>query len=125
MAGGNIAAPAIRVVRDQVGCPTSAREFATALWRAARSELSGVYHWANLGETTWYDFALECGKVARELGLGDRSGPEIVGVTSEDFPSAARRPRYSALDPAWLAVALGISPGSWSDALRAELQRAS
>ncbi|HET7614910.1 MAG TPA: dTDP-4-dehydrorhamnose reductase [Gemmatimonadaceae bacterium] len=124
IAAGNIAAPQIRVVRDQVGCPTSAREFALALWRAARSQLSGVYHWANLGQTTWYDFALECGKVAGELNLSDRSAPEIVGVTSEEFPSRARRPRYSVLDPARLAAALGISPSSWIEALRAEMQRA-
>ena len=123
IAGGNIATPEIRVVQDQVGCPTSAREFAAALWRAAESELSGVYHWANLGQTTWYDFALECDRVARELGLSGRSAPEIVGVTSEEFPSRASRPRYSVLDPAWLAAALGVRPSSWTDGLRAEMQR--
>ena len=123
MAAGTASGPQIKVVRDQIGCPTSAREFALALWRAAGAGMSGVYHWANLGATTWYDFALECDKVARELALSGRARGEIVGVESAEFPSRARRPRYSVLDPARLAAALGITPSLWTEALRAELKR--
>jgi dTDP-4-dehydrorhamnose reductase len=121
--GGGIASQPLRVVRDQIGCPTSANEFAAAIWRASGTELRGVYHWANVGTTTWYDFALEAERVARELELRGRAVPQIVGVTSEEYPSRARRPRYSVLDPTRLAEALHTSPAAWSDALRAELMR--
>ena len=117
------AGPRLRVVSDQIGCPTSAREFAAALWKAAEGELTGVYHWANLGSTTWYDFALEAERIARELNLPGRGTQQIEGVTSETFPSRARRPRYSVLDPSFLAERLRVSPARWQDALRTELMR--
>jgi dTDP-4-dehydrorhamnose reductase len=100
-------------------------EFAGALWGASRTRISGVYHWANLGSTTWYDFAMECESLARELGLTGRADPRIVGVASDEFSSKAKRPRYSVLDPTRLAEALRITPSKWNDALRAELVRAS
>ena len=121
---GSAASQRLRVVSDQLGCPTSAREFAEAIWKATRGTLSGVYHWANLGSTTWYDFALETERIARELAIEGRAVPEIEPVTSETFPSRAKRPRYSVLDPSWLAERLAISPARWQDALRAELMRA-
>lgn len=122
---GAAASQPLRVVRDQIGCPTLAREFAAAIWGASEAELRGVYHWANAGSTTWYDFAVESERVARELGLHGRGFPQIVGVTSEEYPSRAKRPRYSVLDPTRLAEALHTPPAGWQDALRAELMRAS
>jgi dTDP-4-dehydrorhamnose reductase len=113
----------LTVVRDQIGCPTSAREFAVAVWRAVEAQIRGVYHWANVGEATWYDFAKVCARLARELELPKRPETDIIAVDSDSFPSRAKRPRYSVLDPNRLAEALGIAPSGWQEALRAELLR--
>jgi dTDP-4-dehydrorhamnose reductase len=121
---GTTGSQQLRVVSDQIGCPTSAREFAAAIWKATEADLRGVYHWANLGSTTWYDFALEAERLARELELKGRSARRIQPLASETLPSRAKRPRYSALDPSWMADRLRLSPARWQDALRAELMRA-
>jgi dTDP-4-dehydrorhamnose reductase len=113
---------AISVVTDQEGCPTSAPEFATTLWKASAADLQGIYHWSNSGSASWYDFVREIARVGQELGLL-REEPEIRPVTSEEYRRAAQRPAYSVLDSTALAGALKASPSSWQHALRTEMER--
>jgi dTDP-4-dehydrorhamnose reductase len=113
----------LRVVRDQVGCPTSAFGLAQVIWKSCEKIPGGTYHWANRGSASWYDFAVEIAKLAIELRIVPRT-PEITPVTTKEYAAAAPRPRYSALDSTRLSEALGISPADWSEALRLELTRA-
>lgn len=107
----------VRVVADQVGSPTWARGLAEALWCAAGShDLSGTHHWADLGSTSWYDFAVAIRDAALSNGLLHRTTP-IRAVTTQDFPTRARRPALSVLDAdeAWMGHDLAIRP--WREAL--------
>jgi dTDP-4-dehydrorhamnose reductase len=110
------------VVRDQVGCPTSAHEFALAIWKMSGFDLRGIYHWANSGSASRYDFAREIARTAHELGLL-RTEREIRPVTTGEYPRRANRPAYSVLDANKLAGLLGISPSPWQQALRRDMAR--
>lgn len=81
----------IRVVDDQVGCPTFASDLAVGLVALCRTEVSGIVHMVNQGPTTWYQVA----KRAVALAGGDPSG--VSACPTEEYPTRAVRPRYSVL----------------------------
>lgn len=113
----------LSVVADQKGCPTSAREFALTIWRIPDVALQGIYHWANLGSASWYDFAREIAHVGQQLGILGAEA-EIRPVTTAEFGRRAARPLYSVLDTTKLAEALAMQPSAWQEALRSDMARA-
>lgn len=83
----------IKVVRNQVGQPTSSLGLASQILGISRSNLEpGIYHSTNSGRASWFDFA---SALIEQLGLTDST---IVPIDSSDFPSAVKRPNYSVLD---------------------------
>jgi dTDP-4-dehydrorhamnose reductase len=104
----------LRVVDDQVGAPTLAEDLAFALLAIARQDASewggGLLHLRNRGETTWYGFARE---ILDRAGYAD---VVIEPVSTEAFPTPAKRPAFSVLDCRW-AESRGIVMPSWKDAL--------
>ena len=89
--------PPLRVVSDQVGCPTSTHSLASWLWAALARQLTGLHHWCDAGAVSWHGFALGIQQQALACGRLSRAVP-VVAVTSDEFPTAARRPGYSVLD---------------------------
>jgi dTDP-4-dehydrorhamnose reductase len=88
MNGGGV----IRVVNDQIGQPTSATDLAKQLVELGLSSSpEGIYHGTNSGQGTWFDFAQEVFKLAG----GDIN--RVVGVSSSEYPRAAKRPSLSVL----------------------------
>src|SRR4051812_4894808 len=81
----------LRVVDDQVGCPTSTPSLARALLDLAALEATGVVHYQDREPVSWYAFAVE---IAR-LWSG---AVEVIPVTTAEFPRPAPRPAYSVLD---------------------------
>jgi dTDP-4-dehydrorhamnose reductase len=112
----------VSVVSDETGCPTSAHEFAGALWKTAGANLRGVHHWANRGVATRYELAQEIRQIAQQQGLL-RGGAELRPVTAAEYARTAKRPSFSALDSTELAQALALSPSSWQEGLRDEMAR--
>jgi dTDP-4-dehydrorhamnose reductase len=80
----------LRVVNDQVGCPTYVGHLARALVALAESEAYGIHHIAGAGECSWFDFAAE---IFRRAELEVR----LVPCTTEEFERPAPRPAYSVL----------------------------
>lgn len=112
----------LRVVADQVGSPTWARSLAETLWKLAGDrEASGVFHWVDGGETTWHGFAAAIQDEAMELGLLDAPIP-IEPVATGDYPQAATRPAYSALDCSETVARLGHHQRPWRENLRTMLR---
>ena len=112
---------AVRVVNDQRGTPTATVALAEVLWAlAARPELSGVYHWSDGGEASWYEFALAIAQAALARGLL-AAAPRVVPISTAEYPTAARRPGYSVLDTRLTVAALGIEPRPWREQLNAVL----
>ena len=111
---------AVRVVADQVGTPTAARSVAQAIWKVTeRPSLTGIHHWSDAGVASWYDFAVAIADIAEPLGLLP-STITVTPISTEEYPTVARRPRYSVLDTRSLAV-LGIAAVHWRRQLQGVL----
>ena len=127
---------ALRVVDDQVGTPTPALVVAQATgeilrrcWEQAAGAyelgrgLAGTYHAGCAGQASWYRFALAIFAEARERGLGARlKVRQVFPITTEEFPTAARRPRYSVLSKEKIQRTFGIQPPEWQEGLRRVMQ---
>ena len=101
----------LKVVNDQIGCPTYTVDLASALIRLGQCRYTGIGHFCNPPACSWYDFA---GKIVDLNGANCSINP----CGSEDFPRPAARPAYSVLDCSDLFAALGGAPRCWEDALR-------
>ena len=105
----------LNIVADQKGRPTYAKDLAIATMKMieamnAGKSIKGVYHFANTGETTWFDFAATIKAIA---GLDCALNP----IETKDFPTPAKRPAYSVLDTSKIEEALSIAIPHWEDAL--------
>jgi dTDP-4-dehydrorhamnose reductase len=101
----------VRVVNDQRGSPTFARDLALPLAALVEGGHSGIYHVANSGNCTWFDFACEAFSL---LGIDAQVLPISSGVLNQK----AKRPAYSVFDLSRLEGATGIAMRPWQDALR-------
>jgi dTDP-4-dehydrorhamnose reductase len=107
--------PNLNIVADQKGRPTYAKDLAMATMQMIESmnagkAINGIYHYANKGETTWFDFAAKIKAIA---GLDCILNP----IETKDFPTPAKRPAYSVLDTSNIEGALSLIIPHWEDAL--------
>ena len=110
------AGEALAVVADQVGCPTATHSLAAACWAALSHRSSGILHWSDAGAASWYDFAVAIGELGMARGLLPQAA-EVRPITTDDYPTPARRPSYSLLDCSATRPALGLEPRHWRSAL--------
>lgn len=112
----------IKVVSDQIGSPTYvpqlARTALKALSNALRKEEfpSGIYHLCNAGTTSWYSFARSIFDGARAKG-GVFKVKNIEAITTEQYPTAAKRPKNSRLDCSKAYDVLGVEMPPWQQGL--------
>lgn len=114
----------LRIVADQIGAPTWSRFLAqttahvVAVLERNRDridEVSGVYHLTNRGATSWHGFAEAIVANMRECqALGAK---RVLPTATEDYPTPARRPKYSVLDNSKAEQTFGISRPTWEQAL--------
>ncbi|MCO6184846.1 dTDP-4-dehydrorhamnose reductase [Rhizobium sp. L1K21] len=112
----------LNVVADQVGCPTSAHDIATALVAAAgqmvesdAADLRGIFHLAGSGETSWagfarYIFELRAEKTGKSMLVND--------IATSQYPTPAKRPANSRLDCTKLRDTFGITMPDWRTSTR-------
>ena len=105
----------LKIVADQKGRPTYAKDLALATMNIveamnAGKTIKGIYHFANQGETTWYDFASKIKVIA---GLTC----DLQPIETKDFPTPAKRPAYSVLDTSKIEQDLAIDIRHWEAAL--------
>ena len=112
-----VAAEPLRVVADQVGCPTSTAGLAAACWRLVERQLGGVMHWSDAGAASWYDFAVAIGELAEASGHLERAA-QVLPISTVDFPTPAQRPAYSLLDCTSSRELLGLMPKHWRQVLQ-------
>jgi dTDP-4-dehydrorhamnose reductase len=110
--------PTLRVVDDQFGVPNYTADIADAVAamfvdgvRLAASK-AGVYHLSATGVTDWCDFARE---IVARANLVQR--PLVEAITSEQFPTIAKRPQFSALDSRRFAATFGVPMPVWQTGL--------
>lgn len=108
--------PEVRVVFDQVGTPTYAGDLAAAVFtiveNGAYLQHEGIFHFANEGVCSWYDFAIEIARLSGHLQC------RVLPCHSNEFPSPVTRPSYSVLDKTKFKNTFNQSIPHWTDALR-------
>jgi len=107
----------VRVVNDQFGCPTSARDLAGAIAAIAERIVTtgapwGTYHCAGHGRASWVDFANAV--LASSRTLAHR---RAVPIPTAQYPTAAQRPAESELDSSHFARTFGITLPSWRESV--------
>ncbi len=112
----------IKVVDDQIGAPTWAGSLANTIWACIAKELSGTSHWRDAGTASWYDFAVAIYDIGSEIGLID-DVVDVRPVSTSNYRTAARRPRYVLLDISATEHALDTSATHWRNHLRTMLAR--
>lgn len=115
----------LRVVADQHGSPTPAWLLADAAATVLGQGIveSGVRHIVAGGQTSWHGFAEAIFAEAQARGLIERR-PQVLPITTADYPTPARRPNYSVLDTSRLQAEYGLSIPQWRDALKTTLDAA-
>ena len=114
----------LNVVFDQVGTPTYAADLAQAIMVIVKTAelnhlITGIFHYANEGVCSWYDFAHE---IMQQAGLECAVRP----IETKDYPTPASRPHFSVLNKTRMKAAYGIEIPHWKDSLSrclAEIQR--
>ncbi len=108
--------PSLKVVIDQCGTPTYARDLAQAIYTIVDERKytsnEGVYHYSNEGVTSWFDFT----KVIAEMA--GNTNCDIQPCTSAEFPSPVKRPAYSVLDKTKIKQTFGVEVPYWMDSLK-------
>jgi dTDP-4-dehydrorhamnose reductase len=102
----------LSVVNDQVGSPTYAADLAQVILTILDSDKweSGIYHYSNAGEISWFDFAKDIKAIAHKTC-------EIKGIPASSYPTPAERPAYSLLDKSKIKAVYGIEPIDYKESL--------
>lgn len=112
----------LRIVDDQIGSPTYADRVADATATVLRSIIDergidrdrcGIYHVACAGQTSWCGFTR---RIVERSGLRERV--HVEAITTEQYPTPARRPAYSVLCSDKLAENFGVRLPDWDTALQ-------
>ncbi|GHA76539.1 dTDP-4-dehydrorhamnose reductase [Cognatilysobacter bugurensis] len=112
----------LRVVADQTGCPTPAWLIADVTAQLVDRGVQGgeTYHLVAAGETSWHGFAEAIVRRAHQRGMLTRA-PEVVPISSDDYPTPAARPRYSVLDTTSIKSERDVQLPHWTLALERTL----
>jgi len=105
----------LNIVSDQIGRPTYAHDLAKATMQMIVAiqqgkPLKGIYHYANQGVTSWFEFAQ---KIKQNAGLSC----DIFPIVTSQFPTPAKRPAYSVLDTQKIEQELGLEIPHWEASL--------
>jgi dTDP-4-dehydrorhamnose reductase len=107
----------LNVVSDQIGRPTYAKDLAIATIKIVNEvsdgkKIKGIYHFANKGVTSWFEFAQQ---IKKNAGLSC----DLLPINTAQFPTPAKRPAYSVLDTQKIETTLNIDIPSWEESLLA------
>lgn len=118
----------LKVVNDQIGAPTGAELLADVTAHTVRAalqrpEVSGLYHIAADGHTSWYAYARLIFEQAQESGFELKMKPDqLISIPSNEFPSAAKRPLNSCLNTQKLQETFNLNLPLWETSVRRTLK---
>lgn len=113
----------LRIIHDQVGCPTSARSIAKTLWDMAEIYYNhrrlpwGIYHFCNREQCSWYEFACAIFDEAVKQGILAQA-PIIEPILTKEYPLPAKRPKFAVMSSKKLVDNFQLPLFSWKAELR-------
>lgn len=109
----------LRVIFDQIGTPTYARDLAKAIYTVinAKQWHSGIYHFSDEGVCSWYDFTSE---ILRQANINTC---KVTPIHTCEYPTPTPRPHFSVLDKQKIKDTFGIVIPQWQQSLQHCLQR--
>jgi dTDP-4-dehydrorhamnose reductase len=115
----------LSIVGDQIGCPTYAQDIARSIVEIVPQlnsrESNGIYHYCGDQPCSWFDFAKE---IFDQLKMYDQiSTPTIKAVTTEEYPTLAKRPKFSVLDNKKIQENFDIFSSDWKVGVESSLKR--
>lgn len=116
IAGQLLGGKPLRVVSDQIGSPTYARDLAEATLTLIDRSARGLVHVSNSGECSRFEYASEIARL-----LGRDPGPVLEPIQSESLSQPARRPAHSTLDCSRYSSITSRTMRPWQEALRSYL----
>jgi dTDP-4-dehydrorhamnose reductase len=110
----------LRVVKDQIGCPTWSRMIAETTALALKTTISpaktgprqGVYHLCSSGQTSWHGFA---SAIIDLMPATERKCREVEAISSSEYPTPTKRPAYSVMSCNKLARDFGLRLPDWRE----------
>lgn len=111
----------LSVINDQIGAPTGAELLADVTAHSIRvalqrNDVSGIYHLAAAGETSWYDYAKYVLAFARQSGVELKvSEQAILPIPTSSYPTPAERPQNSRLNTSKLKATFDLNLPNWQD----------
>lgn len=106
----------LRVVSDQVTCPTPARAIAETVLKLCENPTWGIYHYCGEKETSWYDFARKAIAIGGEYE--SLKVKTIHPIPTTEYPTPAKRPAYSVLDCEKIKKTFGVTQPNWEEGLQ-------
>ncbi len=110
----------LNIVGDQTGCPTSAEDIAQVVIAMGEKLMTkndaptGVYHFVNAGEASWYQLA---DFIFQRAGAMGHVVPALSAITTSEYPTPAKRPQNSVLSTEKFASDYQIMPRPWQVAV--------
>jgi dTDP-4-dehydrorhamnose reductase len=108
----------INVVADQIGCPTNAADLADAIMQIVLKlnndntfKYSNLYHYSNTGNISWFQFAQAIKEIANLNCI-------VNPITSDSYPTPAKRSNYSVMDTSYIANDFGVEIKEWKASLK-------
>ncbi|MDC8105672.1 dTDP-4-dehydrorhamnose reductase [Chryseobacterium sp. B21-037] len=100
------------IVADQFGQPTNANDLAEAIMDIIKTSRKnfGVFHFSNYPETTWYEFAKKIAELSE-------SSVKLNALTTEQYPTPAKRPKRSTMCLDKIEEVYKIEPKHWENSL--------
>jgi dTDP-4-dehydrorhamnose reductase len=113
----------LRVVNDQIGSPTYASDLAIAIVDIIYSEefisntfTTQIYHYANLGQCSWYEFAIAI------FSTSD-TRCTVTPIPTEEYPLPAKRPKFSVLNKDKIIKTFNLDIPKWEESLKQCIQQ--
>ena len=103
----------LSIVEDQIGTPTYAADLAEVILKliVSNNNQYGIYHYSNEGLASWYDFA-------KAIFEERKSNIKLIPIKTDEYPTHAQRPQFSALDKKKIKTNLNITIPHWRDSLK-------
>ena len=93
----------LNIINDQIGSPTYAKDLADTIIKIINFQdwIPGLYHYSNEGEVSWFVFAKS---IKKFFGYNTK----LNGISTDEYPTPAKRPRYSLLDKSKIKTTFNI-----------------